>query len=205
MGTSCKLTFILGAAAFLIAANACAQDSPSLGDVARQQRLQKEQSDTAPGKDAAAPRVITNEEIPEHTGPEPAVVAGSENGPLPASAGGVKQSAERWKAQILAQKAQIASLQKQMDKVNQSPFCEPRVRWPPMPAVERAAKGKAAAGRANAVSTGRPEETAGGDARVCPQTGLRQFGVRPLGDSFSATHLWSSFKPRGRAKLVAWL
>ena len=120
MGTSCKLTFILGAAVFLIAGNACAQDSPSLSDVARQQRLQKEQSDTAPGKDAAAPRVITNEEIPEHTGPEPAVVAGSENGPMPASAGGVKQSAERWKAQILAQKAQIASLQKQMDKVNQS-------------------------------------------------------------------------------------
>jgi len=58
MGTRCKLIFILGAAVYLFAGTAYAQDSPSLGDVARQQRQQKEQSETTPGKDAAAPRVI---------------------------------------------------------------------------------------------------------------------------------------------------
>jgi hypothetical protein len=120
MGTRCRLVFVLGAAVFLFAGTACAQDSPSLGAVARQQRLQREPSETAQGKNAAAPRVITNEDIPEHTGPEPVVGTSNEHGPMPASANGAKQSAERWKTQILAQKAQIASLQKQIDKVNQS-------------------------------------------------------------------------------------
>ncbi len=122
MRTTCKLIFVLGAAVFVFVRSAYAQDPPSLGDVARQQRLQKEQSEGTLGKDAAIPRVVTNEEIPEHAGPQPAgaSVRGERGPSMPASSNGAKQSAERWKSQIQAQKAQIASLQKQMDKVNQS-------------------------------------------------------------------------------------
>jgi len=122
MGTRCKLIFVLGAAVSLFAGTAYAQDSPSLGDVARQQRQQKEQSETTTGKGAAAPRVITNEEIPEHAAstPTPPEEGGGRGNSMPASSTGAKQSAERWKSQIQAQKTQIASLQKQIDQVNQS-------------------------------------------------------------------------------------
>jgi len=68
----CGKIVVLAATAFLFAGIGCAQDSPSLGDVARQQRTQKE---SAASKDAQAPRVITNEEIPEHPSPEPATAA----------------------------------------------------------------------------------------------------------------------------------
>jgi len=122
MGTRCKLVFVLGAAVSLFAGTAYAQDSPSLGDLARQQRKQKEQAEITPGKDAAAPRVITNEEIPEQaeTTPTPPAAAGERGSSMPASSTGAKQSAEKWKSQIQAQKGQIASLQKQIDTVNQS-------------------------------------------------------------------------------------
>jgi hypothetical protein len=40
-----------------------AQDSPSLGDLARQQRQKKEQPKNASGKDAKSSKVITNEAI----------------------------------------------------------------------------------------------------------------------------------------------
>jgi hypothetical protein len=111
MGTGCRI-FVLAAASSLFAGVVWAQDSPSLGDLARQQRLERESA-------AQTSRVITNEEIPEHPTPEPAVVRG-ERGAMPASANVNRQSAERWKSQILAQKNQIATLQKQIDKVNQS-------------------------------------------------------------------------------------
>ena len=60
-----------------------AQDSPSMGDVARQARQQKQskdaQSKTSPA--SKTPKVITNEEIPEH--PEGAdEVSSSGNEPL---------------------------------------------------------------------------------------------------------------------------
>src|SRR5262245_13814468 len=88
---------LVSAGVFMLAAQA--QDEPSLGDVARQARQQK-QKDAQPAKDSAAPpkaasdnkgpvvaqaapdapkdaaaqpkppkRVITNDEIPEHVGP----------------------------------------------------------------------------------------------------------------------------------------
>jgi hypothetical protein len=87
----------LAASAFFCACLAHSQDAQSLGDVARQSRLQKQQKDSqakdssaqnkdgqskdAPGTDAAnpaatakdapppkAPHVFTNDEIPEHAG-----------------------------------------------------------------------------------------------------------------------------------------
>ena len=49
-----RLFVLLAAGALSCAFTAHAQDSQSLGDVARQSRLQKQQKDTQP-KDAAAP------------------------------------------------------------------------------------------------------------------------------------------------------
>jgi predicted RNase H-like nuclease (RuvC/YqgF family) len=117
MGRRCKLVLIVWATIFLFATTAHGQDPPSLGDLARQQRQQKEAEQTK-----SASRVVTDEEIPEHTGPEPTVTSDHrEHGTsIAASSNGTKQSAERWKSQIQAQKAQIASLQAQLDKVNQS-------------------------------------------------------------------------------------
>lgn len=122
MATRCKLFLSLGAAVVLFAGPACAQDSPSLGDLARQQRQQREQSKTAPGKDAKANKVITNEEIPEHTGTAPAPAVGGHDHPtsMPTPSNGPKQSDEHWKSQILAQKNQIAALQRQVDEISES-------------------------------------------------------------------------------------
>jgi|HubBroStandDraft_1064217.scaffolds.fasta_scaffold00132_2 predicted RNase H-like nuclease (RuvC/YqgF family) len=121
MGTISKPILVLGAAVSLFAATAYTQDSPSLGDLARQQRQQK-QSKAAQGKDAKTPKVITNEELPQHADPAPAVTSASEESGASAQApsGGAKQPAEQVKAQIQAQKSQISSLQKQMDEVDES-------------------------------------------------------------------------------------
>src|ERR1700693_671353 len=106
----------------LLVAATDAQDSPSLGDLARQQRQQKEKSKPAQGKDAKAAKVITNEEIRAHEGTEPAPAVEDEvvSAPSNTSANEVKQTAGVWTSQIAAQKSQIASLQKQIDEINRS-------------------------------------------------------------------------------------
>jgi hypothetical protein len=109
-------------AAFFLGAAANAQDSESLGEVARQQRLQKEQAATAPGKDAVTYKVITNEEIPEHKQKEDEPGVKNAKGELlrsPASKG-AKQTAEFWKSRIQTEKGQIASLQRRIDEINSS-------------------------------------------------------------------------------------
>ena len=118
----CKLIFTLGAAAFFFAGTAYAQDPPSLGDLARQQKLEKNRSKTAQSKDAKASKVITNEELPGHAMPPQVLAAsGEERGDsMPGSSNEPKQPAEHWKSQIQAQKSQIASLQKQIDEINES-------------------------------------------------------------------------------------
>src|SRR5258708_11983137 len=91
-----RIFVLLTAGAFVCSFPAYGQDTQSLGDVARQSRLQKQQKDaptkdsSAPNKDTAnkdtakdatgadatakdmtaskAPHVITNDEIPEHVG-----------------------------------------------------------------------------------------------------------------------------------------
>jgi len=131
MAARCKLIFVLGAAVSLLAGTTCAQDSPSLGDVARQKR---QQSKAAQGKDAKTSKVITNEEIPEHAAPAIAV-AGEEGGSsAAASSGQAKQPAEHWKSQIQTQKSQIASLQKQIEQLNES------IRFAPANCVGRCVK-----------------------------------------------------------------
>jgi DNA repair exonuclease SbcCD ATPase subunit len=122
MGTKCKSILVPAAVISLFAGIVYGQDSPSLGDLARQQRQQKEQSKTAAGKDAKTTKVITNEDVVENSGPAPLPAASSEEHgpPTPASSGGAGEPAEHVKAQIQEQKSQIASLQKQIDEVNES-------------------------------------------------------------------------------------
>jgi hypothetical protein len=122
MGTRCKPILVLTAEVCLVAGTAKGQDSPSLGELARQQRQQKEQSRTAPDKDAKASKVITNEEIPESTGPatRPAVSGHPSPNSMPAPSNEAKQPAEHVKSQILAQKKQIATLQGQVDELTES-------------------------------------------------------------------------------------
>ena len=131
MNTRCKLILVLTAAVCLFAGAANGQDSPSLGDLARQQRQQKDQSKTAQGKDAKVPKVITNEEIPEHAGPVNALAVGEgSRTSMPVPSNGAKQPAEHVKSQILTQKNQIASLQRQVDEMNES------IRYAPANCVE---------------------------------------------------------------------
>jgi hypothetical protein len=125
------------------------QDSQSLGDVARQARQQKQQKDAqakdastqnsnkdasskaASGPDATAkdaqppkaPHVITNDEIPEHIGPtgSPTNSRQTQSFNQPASRSDyLNVAAERWKSQIQAQKAAIASLQGEIASLNES-------------------------------------------------------------------------------------
>jgi len=114
---------ILAAAFALFAAAAFAQDSPSLGDLARQQRQQKEQSKEQ-SKDAKPAKVITNADLPERSAPAPsaAVVSGSgaERNSTPSVAEGAKGAGEHWRSDILAQKHQIDSLQRQVDELSES-------------------------------------------------------------------------------------
>ncbi len=115
MGTRCRIFLLFTAAISLVSGSAYGQDSPSLGDLARQQRQQK----TAPGKDAKTPKVITNEEIPER----PQMASSSGTGgraSMLASSNEPKQPPEHWKSQIIAQKNQVASLQREIDELNES-------------------------------------------------------------------------------------
>lgn len=101
----------------------CAQDSPSLGDAARQARLQK-QKDAKPDSAAASSadpdkspkKVVTNDDIPESVEPIPT----SGPTPPPSNSGQRKLSAEQWKALIQAQQKALASMQRAMDRLKNS-------------------------------------------------------------------------------------
>jgi hypothetical protein len=118
-------------ASVIVASPAFAQDdnSPSLGDLARQQRQKKAQSKTTQVKDSKEAKVYTNADLPSHSDPSsdnPADHSGDSSTPVdigkaapPLSSGGTAQS-EQMRSQILEQKNQIADLQKQIDDVNES-------------------------------------------------------------------------------------
>lgn len=103
------------------------QDSPSLGDVARQQRQKTVQSKATQAKDGKEPKVYTNADLPAHAdggaaygddSAAPASDAGKTGMPVPSPAAG--RGSEQMRSQILGQKNEIAELQKQIDDVNQS-------------------------------------------------------------------------------------
>jgi len=122
----------LAASAYLCALLAYGQDSQSLADAARQARLQKQQKD-AQAKDSPAstndaqpaktPRVITNDEIPEHVGstltPAHSPQPQNPSYTLPNS-GNRKTIPDQWKSQIQAQKRAIASLQREIASLSGS-------------------------------------------------------------------------------------
>jgi hypothetical protein len=120
------LPTLTAAAIALAAIIAFAQDSPSLGDVARQQRQQKEITD----KNGKPVKVITNEQIPEH----PVAALRQTRAEEPAGPhyddNADKASAEHWKSQILSQKNQVANLQREIDGLNES------IRFAPANCVE---------------------------------------------------------------------
>jgi hypothetical protein len=122
MGRKCRILLLFAATVTLAAGNGYGQDAPSLGDLARQQRQQKA-APAKDAKDAKAPKVITNEEIPEHSETtSSAAASGEERGQIPVSgsSGGPKQPAEHWKSQILAEKNQVSALQRQIGELNES-------------------------------------------------------------------------------------
>jgi hypothetical protein len=97
---------------------AAAQDSQSLGDVARQAKQHKP-SNVARSADQPAknPHVITNDEIPEH--PENTNLS-SPSDDAPTSNKDAKRPPEYWKAQILRTKRAIESLQHNIDSLSSS-------------------------------------------------------------------------------------
>jgi len=118
MGKGRCFFVVLMAFAFLSGSTAVAQDPQSLGDVARRQREQKEQAAVAQGKDPAT-KVVTNEEIPEHTETEPPASKDERVSRVPSSKIS-KQTADSWRTRILAEKARIKNLQRRIDEVNGS-------------------------------------------------------------------------------------
>jgi hypothetical protein len=142
-----RFLLILSAGVLVCSVGALAQDddSPSLGDVARQTRQQKQQKDpqikTNQGKDAQnkdAPaqtasakastsakspkKVITNEEIPEHassSAPKGSSDSTAGNSAQPANEG-EKTSPDVWRQQILAQKNAISQLEGQIQDLTDS-------------------------------------------------------------------------------------
>ena len=125
--------FALFAASVLVCVLlAYGQDSQSLADAARQARLQKQQKD-AQAKDSSAntndappaktPRVITNDEIPEHVGSTLTPAHGPEpQAPTyaPRNYGSRKTPADQWKSMIQAKKNAIASLQREIASLSGS-------------------------------------------------------------------------------------
>ena len=114
---------LLAVAALVSLTVAFAQDSPSLGDAARQARLQK-QKNAKPDSTAASSadpdkspkKVVTNDDIPESV----ASIPTSGPTPLPSSSGPRKLSAEQWKTLIQAQQKILASMQRAMDRLKNS-------------------------------------------------------------------------------------
>jgi hypothetical protein len=118
---------LLSVAACASASPAVSQDSQSMGDVARQARQQKQNNKDGQGKAAPAsktPKVITNDEIPEHSEDAeemaPSANDAAAGNSSPSLAGSTKASPDQWKSMIRTQKNLISSLQSSIDKLNDS-------------------------------------------------------------------------------------
>lgn len=127
-----EILLLLVAATLVCPARARAQDSQSLGDAARQARLQKQQKE-AKAKDAPTPtntaqpaappkKVVTNEDIPEHVGStltSPSRTSSSPPDYVPQSHGPRKLTGEQWKTLIQAEKNALSSQQRQIDRFSE--------------------------------------------------------------------------------------
>lgn len=118
------LALVAGLLAVTITAyGQASSDSPSLGDLARKQRQKQQRS-----KETAKPKkIVTNEDIPEHpdassdspASSSPSTSEGARDDSSP-PAGAVLQAGDQLKAAILRQKAAVADLKAQIDKVQDS-------------------------------------------------------------------------------------
>jgi hypothetical protein len=115
MLTRGRLAVFFAAAISLPIATAVAQESPSLGELARQQRQQKEAADKS-----KPVKIITNEQIPEHSAAALRQTRAEEFSGTHDNENADKSSAERWKSQILSQKNQVGNLQREIDDLNES-------------------------------------------------------------------------------------
>src|SRR5215467_6187799 len=132
-----RFIFVLAFAVSLCTGPVLAQDTQSLGDVARKARQQKPpQANSSPDTSSADPQntapnandpqtlkpshVITNDEIPEHTPRVPSNAQKRPSGSTAAASKEVKRPPEYWKAQVQQLKNSIASLQRRIDVLNGS-------------------------------------------------------------------------------------
>lgn len=132
-----RLFTLLAAGVCAYALTAFAQDSPPLGDVARQTRVEKQQqaqsnSDPASSTDSSSdaqsqtdtqpktPRVITNEDLPaHHAAPAPAPATPNRGNLRPAPSE-PKRPAAYWRAQAIQLKNSIAQVQRRIDTLTGS-------------------------------------------------------------------------------------
>ncbi len=126
MRPDCRVVLFCSVA-FLFTLLANAQDSPPLGDAARQACQQKQaktsQPQTKEATSSNAPKVITNDEIPPSFKPvaKTSIVDVDRDANTPGrSREQGKISAEQWKSQIEAEKHQVSSLQSQIDQLSES-------------------------------------------------------------------------------------
>src|SRR5579859_3895899 len=122
--------FVLFAATLLASALfAWGQDSPALGDAARQARRQKQEKEAkdtpAPGDTTSKPpkKVVTNDDIPEHVGSTLTLHRSPTSVPdytPPTSYGSYQGRPEQWKAAIRAQKTSIETMQHAIDSLKSS-------------------------------------------------------------------------------------
>lgn len=116
--TACALLLMVGAGF------GQSSDSPSLGDLARQQR--QRHAKAAQSKDGKAPKIFTNADLPAHSDDadhsNDSATQSNDAGkaPLPVPASEAKPGSEEMREQIRVQKTQIADLQKQIDDLNAS-------------------------------------------------------------------------------------
>jgi len=101
---------------------AYAQDAPSLGDVARKARQQKQEKDTKSktAPDAQPPKVITNEQMPEHPELAPKASNNRNQGNAPNSFYDGKLTAEQWKSQIQRQQELVHNQEAELNKLKDS-------------------------------------------------------------------------------------
>lgn len=117
MKTGYRILLACGTGLIFSATVARSQSSPSLGDVARQQR-QQESTAQASGN---APKAYTNADVPKPSDSDARVeTANTRKAPLPVPSNQPRQSAARWKAQIRAQENQITAIQDRIDRLNGS-------------------------------------------------------------------------------------
>ena len=91
--------------------------APSLGDVARQQR-EKQKDDGKANATKTPSKVITNEDLPEHS--EALDSADKNDDDADASSSKGAKSADQWKAEISAKKKEVASFETQLENLKSS-------------------------------------------------------------------------------------